>query len=86
MYFETHAGLLEGKISLIDGDKVIAQFNVSAHSGGELLNALARYGSEYNIECIKTNNPVYAEKIIEQKVNDILIKEYNYNKYIRMEM
>ena len=85
MYFETHAGLLAGKISLIDNDKVITQFNISTNNSEELISILAQYVSKYDIEYIKTNNPVYAKKIIEQKMNDFLLKEYNYHKYVRME-
>ena len=85
MYFETHAGLLAGKISLIDNDKVITQFNISTNNSEELISILAQYVSKYDVEYIKTNNPVYAKKIIEQKMNDFLLKEYNYHKYVRME-
>ena len=85
MYFETHAGLLAGKISLIDNDKIITQFNISTNNSEELISILAQYVSKYDVEYIKTNNPVYAKKIIEQKMNDFLLKEYNYHKYVRME-
>ena len=85
MYFETYAGLLAGKISLIDNDKVITQFNISTNNSEELISILAQYVSKYDVEYIKTNNPVYAKKIIEQKMNDFLLKEYNYHKYVRME-
>lgn len=85
MYFETHAGLLTGKITIIDNDKVVTRFNIYPNSNSELWDMFARYAAEYNIECIKTNNLAYATKSIEQKVNELLIKEYNYNKQIRME-
>lgn len=85
MYFETHAGLLAGKLTLIDNGGTTKQINISTNNKGELLNILARYACEYNAEYIKTNNPAYAAKAIEQKVNELLTKEYNYNKHIRME-
>lgn len=72
-------------MTIINDGKVIKQFNVSTNNNEELLNILARYAFEYNADCIKINNLAYAEKAIEQKVNELLIKEYNYNKQIRME-
>lgn len=85
MYFETYAGSLSGKAVLADIDRIIAQVSIRAKNSTELINTLAHYVSQYNVDCIQTNNSVYSTLLIEQKLNELLTNEYSYHKYVRME-
>ena len=84
LYFETYAGSLCGKAVLADNDQIITQINIRAKNNIELINTLAHYASQHDVDCIQTNDPAYSAPIVEQKINEILANEYNYNKYIRM--
>ena len=84
LYFETYAGSLSARAILADNDHIISQINIPAKNNIELINALAHYVSQYNVDCIQTNNPVYSAPVIEQKINEVLTNKYSYNKYIRM--
>lgn len=84
LYFETYAGSLSARAVLADNDHIISQINIPAKNNIELINTLAHYASQHNVDCIQTNNSAYAAQAVEQKINEILSNEYNYSKYVRM--
>lgn len=68
----------------MDNERIVAQINIRANNSKELVDNLANYISQYNVDYVQTNNSAYAAQEIEQKINEVLVNRYSYDKYIRM--